>query len=232
MTCVSLCSKSVAAPNPHWCILDDAPLVLQALNSAIKAAYAANNLTLRGWRDQGAAVDTHLHQHLQPAASSLQQQCAAGADSFARELTAFWSQPPLQLQQAGQPKCQWANAACTVMGHRTPSSAAGSRRHTAEGHEGCCRPRCRPETCWDPGNIQRIACRLAQGKPGSLTAGGSAILHTLLCCCCCSSCTERRCHPLQVPKTLLTGAWRLPWGLRPVRQMSWARCWLTCPGEG
>ena len=30
---------------------------------------------------------------------------------------------------------------------------------------------------------------------------------------------------------LLTGAWRQPCSLRPARQTSWARYWLSCPGD-
>ena len=138
-TDASLCFSSVAATNPYWCMLDDGPLVLQALNAAIKAAYAANSLTLRGWRDQGAAVDTHLHQHLQPAASSLQQQCAAGADSFASELAAFWLQPPLQLQQAGQPQVPAAcgPAAMYRWGPGDTQQPGRQWRAPAQGHHGC-----------------------------------------------------------------------------------------------
>ena len=144
-------TTTVAATNPHWCILNDAPLVLQALNSAIKAAYAANSLTLRGWRDQGAAVDAHLHQQLQPAASSLQQKCAAGADSFASELTAFWLQPPLQLQQAGQPKYQllWAQqpALSRARGHPAAQQAVGAPAQGVIRAAG--RTPCQPHTCWE-----------------------------------------------------------------------------------
>ena len=114
---------------------------------------------------------------------------AAAASRSAKSVSHLWAsslhchsqllvgqqQPALSQSAACGP------AACTVTGCRTPSSAAGSRGHLLRVLRAAGRPPCQLHMCLDPRNIQHTACRLAQGKPGSLTAGGHAIRRALLC---------------------------------------------------
>ena len=73
--------------------------------------------------------------------------------------------------------------ACTVTGHRTPSSAAGSGRHLLRVIRAAGRPPCQLHHLLAPEELEseeRTVCQWAQGKPGGLTAGSHATRRSAL----------------------------------------------------